>query len=88
MSSLLIQALKSEGWEPEIRAASIGKSRIEWHVQDSAGQSWEMASIHCPTQLSQGNLASFAISPCVSFERTIALLLEKEQGKFPGWLEH
>ncbi|MBX9924131.1 MAG: hypothetical protein K2Y01_08485 [Rhabdochlamydiaceae bacterium] len=86
LSSLLFQAWKGVGEEPEVRAASVGKSRIEWHVQDSLGQSWEMASIHCPVQLSQDDLVAFAMSPCVSFERVIALLLEKEQGKFPVWL--
>jgi threonyl-tRNA synthetase len=87
MLSLLFQACKSLGGEPEIRTASVGNSRIEWHVQDSMGQSWQMAYIHCPVMLSQENLAAFSISPCVSFERAIALLLEKEQGKFPVWLE-
>lgn len=86
MSALLFQALKSVEEAPEVRKVSIGKSRIEWHVQDNMGQSWEMANIHCPQFFPQGDLAAFAISPCVSFERAIAMLLEKEQGKFPVWL--
>jgi threonyl-tRNA synthetase len=82
MSSLLLQAWKNVGGELEIQGASKGSSRIEGHVSDRMGQSWKIASIHCPVQL-QNDLAAFAISPCVSFERVIALLLEKGQGKFP-----
>ena len=87
VSSLFFKALRAflEGSQMEVELAFDGVPRIEWSVEDGLGRSWPVACISAVLPFEEG-VVSFASSCCLSFERVIALLLEKEEGYLPFWL--
>ena len=89
MSNLLSKALGSldEGFERKNAVAFDSSPRIEWMVVDGLGRSWPIACLRSPADVSQLDLVCFASSSCLSFERVIALLLEKERGRIPFWMD-
>ncbi len=88
-SSLLFsKALASLGGEIEIETLQSldGIPRVEWNVADGLGRSFSVASLCAISPLRKEEFEGFAGSICLSFERVIGLLLEKNKGNLPFWL--
>ena len=83
----LEEALISLGWEFSRERSSFSGDlpRVECRVLDGLGRSWPVSCVYSPFLLSRKGFACFAGSPCLSFERLIALMLEKK-GEVPLWL--
>lgn len=79
-SLLFAKALEQIGTEVEVQKSSSGFPRIEWNVADGLGRNFPIADVEA------GNFEGFAGSTCLSFERILALLLEKTKGNLPFWI--
>lgn len=84
---LLKNALSHLGWEFEIEEAPSGEaSRIECCSIDGLGRRWPVSFVSGPVFLSQDGFTCFSGSASLSFERSLALMLEKKKGEIPFWL--
>jgi threonyl-tRNA synthetase len=88
MCTRLEEVLTSLSWEfeKETHSSSRNETRIEFRVLDGLGRSWPVCCLYNPDQLSGSNFFVFAGFISLSFERIVALLLERHQGKIPLWM--
>ncbi len=78
--STLVSALTSAGYPFEVRRSDA--TQIELHVLDQRGRSWPLSKLSFVYE----TVPLIECVPVLSYERIMALMLEKEEGFLPFWL--
>lgn len=91
-SMVLLEALKLFGSEFIEMSDGSGDSKVEWRVKDRLGAEWPVSCVYAPQKVkNKGGVRGNEIfclpqSLFLSFERIIALVIERSKGKLPLWL--
>ncbi|MCE5294986.1 MAG: hypothetical protein LLF94_10305 [Chlamydiales bacterium] len=79
-NSTLVSALTTGGYPYEVRRSDA--NQIELHVFDQRGRTWPLSKLTLKDEV----VPLIECVPVLSYERIMALMLEKEEGFLPFWL--